>query len=359
MILGLEVTKKRSRHWPWFAWMTSVVVLSSAFTPSTDRCDVAQSRCVQNPTCLPLLRRYLTFCSDLIDGPVSSVCWPRCRRTLPLLLDIPDGRAFVGCDCQLNAHCLEQRQRLQSCSRGFGSSPVNPSRPTGKEEEEATTCSEAKKSCIDDKACQDALTIANVVCSGVERRGRCDRTCRNSLRTLYSINHGRQLRSCRCDDLKPDPEMCSALRQNTKTLCHKRRSKHPVTTDRGAITITPSTGTDRAPPSATAHRHLLNASMDLRLFQRSGADITVHSGTLVTEGTLRTASGSTGEKSVKDTNKNARIHASAATSHVEEVEIKMAAASNSAWKCFSHWIIICSNACWILSLSALRVDCNR
>lgn len=351
----IEVVKKRSRPSPWVTWMTwmTCVLVSSAFSPSTDRCDVAQSRCVQNPACLPVLRRYLTFCSELIDGPVSSVCWPRCRRTLPLLLSIPDGRAFVGCDCQLNVHCLEQRQRLRTCSRGLGSSSTHPLRHVGKDSSEATTCSEAKKSCVNDKACQAALTITNVVCSRVGTRGRCDRTCRNSLRTLYNINQGRQLRSCRCDDPAPDTEMCSAHRLNTKALCsHKRRSKPGLATDLVATTITSSIDTNKSLPTASVHRHvLLNSSFDLRVFQRSGVDA-IPSGFLVTERTLRTASDSSDR--VKDADINTRIHAPAATSHVAKVGInRMTMASNSIQKLGPHWTVC---LCWILSLSALGVD---
>lgn len=137
------------------------------------KCTDVQLQCMGRTGCSKALTNYMLSCDDVIHGEVGH-CTDRCRKALVSLLSSAErrpsqgqshaglgllGDGFMTCDCQGDEFCMQQRQRLATCTRdviAVMSHVYDSTTPIG--------CSLAEAVCTADTSCLTAIDFYKQHC---------------------------------------------------------------------------------------------------------------------------------------------------------------------------------------------------
>lgn len=196
----------------------TIVLLHRATASTEERvlCNRAQNKCVARVGCGMALHNYFLNCRALINRD-TDVCTPDCQKAIISLLSTEDqeGANFMECDCNGNRFCVNNRKRVEVCSRD-----VMRAMESVYDDHTDISCSLAELICQADTSCYTALMYYERHCSRLFKGEKCTPRCNNSLSILYRQAKAQKLWTCICDGTEEYP--CEAIQRNTERLCFSR-----------------------------------------------------------------------------------------------------------------------------------------
>lgn len=178
-------------------------------TPSqtSNKCEVARTRCAYRMGCGMALQGYMISCADLISNR-TDICSINCQTALIALMSTEEGEVLIDCDCDASPFCEMNKERIEVCR-----SEVMRARAV----DSIVSCQTARAICMADLPCSTALTYYYDRCRGLFQGRKCNRLCRNSLDILNRQEKASKLKTCYCEG--NEDFNCQRIKESTEQLC--------------------------------------------------------------------------------------------------------------------------------------------